>query len=90
MVRLCVELLWSAAAGVHSFQCGVCPLVCRGVCVCVHSSSEPALLGGTAAPNRHYNWPSLNSAGLALLRALSVSRNLTGTIPGTGTFQPAL
>ena len=60
------------------------------VVLCVYSSSEAAQLGGTAAPNRHYNGPSLNSAGSAPLRALSVSRNLTGTIPGTGTIEGPL
>ena len=54
--------------------------------VCV----QPALLRGTAVPNLHYSGIALNSAGPALLRALSVSRDFTCTIPGTCTIQPAL
>ena len=53
---------------------------------------EPGLsvLLGVCVVNRHYSGASLNSAGPALLRALSVSRDFTSTILGTGTIQPAL
>ena len=59
--------------------CCVCPLFVR---VCV----QPALLRGTAVPNRHYSGICINGAGPALLTALSVSRDFTGTIPGTALF----
>ena len=58
-----------------------CPLP-----VCV----QPALLRGIVVPNLRYRGTVLNSAGPALLRALSVSRDFTCTIPGTCTIQPAL
>ena len=61
-----------------------------GLSVLLGVCREPALLRGAEVPNRHYSGASLNSAGPALLRALSVSRDFTGTIPGTGTIQPAL
>ena len=51
---------------------------------------QPALLRDTTVPNLHYSGIALNSAGPALLRALSVSRDFTCTIPGTCTIQPAL
>ena len=53
--------------------------------VCV----QPALLRGTEVPNLHYSGIALNSAGPALLRALSVSRDFACTIPGTCTIQPS-
>ncbi|CAM9937947.1 unnamed protein product [Ectocarpus sp. 12 AP-2014] len=46
------------------------------VCVCAR---EPALLGGAMARNQRYIGPALFSAGLALYRAPSVSRDCTGT-----------
>ena len=58
-----------------------CPLP-----VCV----QPALLRGTAVPNLHYRGTALDSAGPALWRALSVSRDFSCTIPGTCTIRPAL
>ena len=54
--------------------------------VCIHH----ALLRGTVVLNLHYSGIALNSAGPALLRALSVSGDFTCTIPGTCTIQPAL
>ena len=67
MVRLCVELFGSAEARVPSFLC-VASVPCL---VC----GEPALLLGAVVPNRHYSGAALNSAGPALLRALSVPRD---------------
>ena len=55
---------------------GVC--VARGgTCVCVWP--EPALLRGLELPIPALSTTSLSSAGLALLRALAVPRDLTGT-----------
>ena len=57
-----------------------------GLSVMLGVCSEPALLRGAVVPNQHYSGSSLNSAGPALLRALSVSRDITDTTPGTGTI----
>ena len=57
-------------------------------CPCVYV--QPTLLRGTAVPNLYYGGAALDSAGPALLRALSVPRDCTCTIPGTCTIQPAL
>ena len=80
----CVELFGSAAARAPSFLCCVCPLF---ACPCV---CPTCTIAGHAVPNLHYNGIFLYSAGPALLRALSVSRDFTCTIPGTCTIQPAL
>ena len=68
-------------------------VVCVCVCLkffCISTADIPALLRGTEVPNLHYSGTSLNSAGPALLRAPSVYRDFTCTIPGTCTTQPAL
>ena len=55
-----------------SSLCGVHPLSCV--------FSEPALLPGAVVTKRHSSGAALNSAGPALLRTLSASRNFTGAI----------
>ena len=50
------------------------------VCVCVCVWPEPALLRGIEVPMPALLTASLSSAGPALLRALAVPRDLTGTL----------
>ena len=57
-----------------------CPLSAARVCV------QPAILRGTAVFNLHYSGIALNSARPALSTALSVSKDLPCTIPGTCTI----
>ena len=77
-----------SVAATNSLMCTLCSLcgVCPRCCVC----SEPALLRGTVVSSRHYSGAALDSAGPAILRALSLSRDFAGTRPAVGTIQPAL
>ena len=72
MVRLYVELQGSAAARVPLLVC----VLLGGMCVC----PESALLRDIEVPIPALLTTSPSSAGPALLRALAVPKDLTGTI----------